>query len=444
MTTEAPPRAAGRLLYGWLAVATLVLIGTGMAYTIWWPDLVRHTPYYWLYPGDIWATVRTSHWIGWGSFSYVYSSRTALVTLPGFAVLFTPVVVLGSHLNLIETAPGLIPVPKPTDWLLIGPVIMACGAVALAGFDAVARTLGAGAGRRRLLIVVEMAALWPTVVIWGHPEDVLALGLLALALDRALRDRQVSAAWLLGGALCMQLYAIAAVPIFLGLVGRKKAPALALRAAILPAVLFLAVVIPNPHATIHALIDQPNFPRIDFPTPWVLVAPHLARHTVAAGIGRLIGLAGDAALGLVAARWRRDPVSVAWLCGAALSLRCLFESVMDPYYVAPAIAFFLAALVLSDWVRWTVAAMLGAGLVDLVYFRTGIWWYWVEMAAAFSLLGLVTLPPERFAGLVRSVRPLKGSGASDPPVEPAMAYPTPSGATAASVHTSETASHSLL
>jgi hypothetical protein len=375
-----------------LVAVTVLVVATGMTYTLWWPSVVRHSPDYWLVPGDIWGTVRASHWIGWGDFSFIYSSRSGLVTLPGFHLLFTPVVMLSSALGLAESAPGFIAIPKPDAWLLIGPLALACSAVALFAFDALTRTLGVDLGRRRLLAVAEAAALWQAIAIWGHPEDVVALGLAVFALDQMLKQHWTAAGWLLGAAIGMQLYTIALVPLFIGVVGLRRGLALLARAAVIPGFLFVAVVVPNPHATFHALFDQPNYPKVDYPTPWVQLAPKLGHGAVAAGPGRLIGLAVATAIGVVASRCRNNAMWIVWLGALVLAVRCLFESVMDPYYVVPAIALAFAVAARRGWIRWSLACTAGAGLTVLTYFRPGMWIYWLEMTGVMTALLLMAWP----------------------------------------------------
>lgn len=132
-----PTRCSSRWIF-WL---TLAVVASGMAYTVLWPSLIQHY-YYWRVPPDIWSTVRASRWIGWGYFSYVYNAGTGLVTLPGFELLLTPVVLLGSALGLIDGPVSFALAGRYTDWYLVGPFTMATSAVALLGFDALARAIG--------------------------------------------------------------------------------------------------------------------------------------------------------------------------------------------------------------------------------------------------------------------------------------------------------------
>ena len=230
----------------WIAVASGAVVVSGMAYSFWWAPVVRHSPGYWITPGDIWFSVRTAHWIGWGSLSFVYSNqRSELITLPGFEVLLTPFVLFSSALGLSENAPGLLPNVHPQAWLIIGPVTLASGAVALFAFDGLARRLHVPIGIRKLLTVLEAAAIWPALAIWGHPEDVLAIGLSVYAFSHVLDDRWVTAGWLLGAAIAMQLFAVFLVPVLLAVTGSRKGIALLARASIFPGFLFVAVAIPR-------------------------------------------------------------------------------------------------------------------------------------------------------------------------------------------------------
>ena len=386
--------ARGRQMTIWLLAVTATVIASGMAYTLWWSAVVRHQGWYWLAPGDIWGTIRAAHWIDWGAFSYIYSSRTGLVTLPGFHLLLAPVVALSSALGLSESAPGIASgmLPKPQEWLLVGPIVLACSALVLFAADALARCLGSSLGRRRVLAVGVGAAAWPTLAIWGHPEDVLALGFVVYALVAILRGRMVAAGWLLGAALAMQLYVVALIPLFIGVIGYRLGAALLARASIIPGFLLTAVLVPNFHGSIHALFDQPNYPSIDHPTPWILLAPKLGHGVVAAGPGRLIGLVLALAAGVLARRLKTDAAQIVWLAAVVLAIRCLFESVMDPYYVMPAVVVALVAATTVSWTRLMVAGAAGAGLVVLTYFRPDMWVYWLEMAGVFGALLLLAWP----------------------------------------------------
>ena len=280
-----PPARPFRGDVTWIIGTTALFVVVGMAYVLWWPAVVRHHSYYWIVPGDFWYSVRTAHWIGWGSLSYVYSNyRSALVTLPGFEVIFTPFVMLSSALHLSEVAPGLAGPAKPTAWLLLGPLALLCVAVPLSASNGLARRLGFSSARRRLLVLAEAAALWPAVAIWGHPEDLLALGLAVFALTKLVDRKWTAAGWLLGAALTMQLLVVMLVPILIALVGWRRIAPVLLRAAILPGFLAVVVLVPDFHAAMWVLANQPSDPTVNHLTPWFALGATVGPRPV--GVGR--------------------------------------------------------------------------------------------------------------------------------------------------------------
>lgn len=391
----------GRAHLWWLVGLTVLVVAGGMAYCLLWPMIVGHTtlgrdPHGWDQPIDMWVTVQASQHVREGLLSYIYSDSRPPVTLPGFAILLTPFVVLATGLGLSHSAElgGFIfEVPHPTALILLGPVMMACAAVALFGFDNLAATLGASQRRRRLLSLAEAAALSPTIVYWGHPEDVVAAGLCAFALARAIVDPdRASIGWLLGAAIAMQLYAVAVVPIVIGLVGVRRSWPLVMRTAVLPGAVLAALVIPNPGPTLRALTEQITY-RGGFlhTTPWVLLSPSVSGGGVAGGPARAIGLAVVVGLGVVASRLRGRPLSIVWLCGLALAMRCVFEPVMLPYYVGPAVGFALVAASLATWRRWAVVCCTCGGLMVQTYVHFGMWTYWLAMVGLIALLFGVSL-----------------------------------------------------
>ena len=145
-----------------------------------------------------------------------------------------------------------------------------------------------------------------------------------------------------------------------------------------------------PTTTIHALLDQPNFPTVDHATPWLLLAPKLGHGAVAAGPGRIIGLVLAIAVGAlgVSLPVRCTRASCGW-GRLVLGLRCLFESVMDPYYVMPVIVLALVAASDLGALRLVGVAAAGAGLTVLTYYRPDMWAYWLEMTGVILAM-LVT------------------------------------------------------
>jgi hypothetical protein len=370
---------------------TLSIVAIGMAYSLWWPPLVRHHTGYWVIPADIWLAVRNAHYVGWGGLSFVYSAHTYLAALPGFSVILWPIVTLSSALGLTESSP-LVQLTEPHAWLLVGPFSMAMAGVALFALNALACRLDVPTRSRRLLTVAEGAAVWPTVSIWGHPEDVVALGLAVYALVFLLDRRWTGAGWLFGIAIAMQLYVIVLVPIIIGVIGWRRAVSVLTRSAVVPGFFLVAVLVPNFHNSITALLNQPSFPKPNHPTPWLLIAPRLSPYSVAGGPGRIIGLLVAIALAVPAYRWRGNPRAIVWLAAVVLGIRCLFEPVMVPYYVMPTVALALVSGVSRGRARWALTWAFGIGLIIMVDSHSGMWTYWCEMAGLMGVMLALAWP----------------------------------------------------
>jgi hypothetical protein len=398
--------------------------GATMAYSLLWGPLVRHHSY-WVAPGDIWGTLRTAQFVGWGDIGDVYGHGSGLVSLPGISVVLAPVALLISHLGLSISFPyGLT---HPSGWLLLGPYEAAVGALVLVPLDGLAEHLGVSRRGRLFATAVGAALVWPVVGIWGHPEDPLALAIALWGLMAAMRGEWRTAGWLFGLALVTQPLVLLMVVVVAGLAPLREWPKLALRGA-LPSVALLAIPLwQSWTATTTALLKQPNFPSIDHPTPWISLAPVLSHATattvhrfflttlpggapnftgylshgvtgpvVAAGPGRMIAIALAVAIGLSVHRRRPDPALLVWLCCLALALRCFFEAVMDPYYLWPplAIAVVLAA---RSPARLALSAAAAAPITWWSYRFLGPWTWWAPIVAGLVVILAVVLPRTRSA-----------------------------------------------
>ncbi|MDA8312090.1 MAG: hypothetical protein M0Z46_16070 [Actinomycetota bacterium] len=386
----------------------LFIVISGMAVSLLWP-IVGHGGG-WLTPADLWGTFRDAHLVGWGGEADIYQARTGYLSPPAFPVLLAPVAMLSGALHLSESFPFYL--HHPTAWLLLGPVELACGAWVLFPIDALARRLGVPRGRRLGAMWASAVLAVPLLVIWGHPEDLLALGCTLYALLAAFDARWTRSAALLGVGLAFQPLVVLCAPL---LIARMpwRTWARAAGIAVLPSALLL--IAPLLHAwrtTLHAIVDQPTYPRIGRATPWVALAPiiqrahaldtHAAARTAAAGRllgattevtaggpGRLIAIGIALAIGLVVAlRGTSDKTLVA-LAALCLALRCVFESVMFPYYVVPAL---LVGVVAAAGVsrRRLVSSTVAAGAcASVAYLHAGPWTYYLAVTAL--LLGAAAL-----------------------------------------------------
>ena len=396
-----------------VVAAAVSLVAVGMAYSLAWECVAHHTGG-WSTPADLWATFRAAHLVGWGGEGLLYGSGTGLVTLPGIAVLLAPVAMVSGALHLSESFP--LALAHPTAWLLVGPVEMGLGAVLLFPLDGLARRIGVPSRRRVVLVWLEAALVWPVVVLWGHPEDPLALACALYGLMAALDGRWRRGAVLFAVAVAVQPLTVLLLPIVAAYVPPRAWPrAGAIVAA--PSALLLAA--PLAHAwgaTTHALLDQPNFPTIDHGTPWAALAPVLERAAgagahvsrgaagtlgahgalaVAAGPGRMVALAGAVLIGLLVARRRPSEATVVWLAALALSLRCVFEAVVDPYYLLPGLAVSLAVAARLGRVQLVVGAALAAAATALSCRHAGPWAYYLPMAALLLATWAVGWPRVR-------------------------------------------------
>lgn len=385
---------AGRVrLRKWPILVTVVVLVTGMAYSLWWSAVVRDRAT-WVFPGDIWGAYRSAHFIAWGSLGSVYSAGTRIVTFPGILLLLAPLAVLTGSLGMTESFPHFI--PHPTAWLLLGPYEILIGCSALFAFDALATHLEISPGRRVVLCVAEGVVLWPTLVMWGHPEDALALALGVYGLVLALDGRWTGAGWLFGAAVATQPLVVLMLPVLLAMSGRRRAPALLLRSALPAAVLLATPLIAQFHATTEVLLNQPNFPNIDHSTPWTSFAPKLGgtgkSFAVAAGPGRAVALFLACLLGWRARRWRHRPDLLVWAAAAAMALRCLTESVMDSYYLWPTLA--LGLILVGRAPRWRQTLALLTALAVTVCAETyvGGWLWWTTVSVGLLLVLLWAFP----------------------------------------------------
>jgi hypothetical protein len=380
-------------------IAAVVLIGVGMAGTIWGP--LYYGEKAWAVPDDLWATLVAAQRLVHLDLAGLYTPPTTLVSFPGTAVILVPVA-------LVMDAAG-IPIHAgrqgvhPTGWLVAGPLETILSATALFAADALAERQGAGKLKRFLLAAASATALWNVSIRWGHPEDAVATGLVLYAALAISNERPARAAWLTGAAVAIQPLVLLAFPILASAaVEPRRLPGFVTRAAIPPVAAVGAAAAANWTPTIHAITNQPNAPSVDHPTPWIylhLLAPHLSDGSIAAGPAR--ALAVVVATGCAVATWRRwqaarlagrwrpeDLAGLLWWIGVALALRTVFEPVMVSYYVWPPLAAALAAAS-RDWIRLlptTVTATVLTFLSQVSWRNPWVWWTPVVVMLALTLL----------------------------------------------------------
>ncbi len=415
--TEVARRVLNRLnRRRWPAVATVLFVVVAMSYSFWWAPVVRHEAF-WIVPGDVWGALRSAHYIGWGDFGGVYGAGTALVTFPGIILVLTPVAMICSAFGLTEDLPYSL--AHPSAWYVLGPVELLVSCTALFACDALAERLGISQGRRALIAVAGAVALFNVAMWWGHPEDAVSVALALYALVMALDDRWTAAGWLFGAAVAFQPLVLLMFPVVFAMAGKRNALGLVLR-SVAPAALLLATpLIAEFHITFTSLVDQPNFPTVNHVTPWTSLAPilnHSVRdRTVAGGPGRVVALVLAVGLGWWARRWRHRPELLVWAAGAALALRCVTESVMDPFYIWPPLVVGLVLVGRAGWVRLLGVASLVGVMGIVATWRFGPWWAWWAAVVGGVVVVVVSCLPRNTPHVLTQLELKVGDECADEP-----------------------------
>ncbi|MCL4448546.1 MAG: hypothetical protein M1152_02500 [Actinobacteria bacterium] len=406
----------------WVILAILFLVGMGMFYSLEWnwmlgdifhpfrcsPHLycviqnhkkynlsstAGHVPFaWWSTPGDIWGTINATRYLIQGHFGSIYANKIFLVALPGILLLLIPVVLVVQALGLGFDFSNTV--PHPSSWLLIGPYEMIIGSLSLFALDALAKRLEIPPTRRAVLTFLEAAALWPMLVLWGHPEDAIALGIGLYGLMAAYDKRHVKAGWLFGIAISIQPLVGLIFPIVFGLTKKRHWLSLAIQGGLPSAVLLAAPIIQSPRSTLGFVFQQPSYPLVDHPTPWVYFAPvmkyringHLVTHittpfpaVVSAGPVRILAVVAAFAAGYWIFRKLPPLMWVIWVAGLSLAFRCFFESVMAPYYFWPAIALGILVAAKGSLDRFILTVTLGGALTVFSFWHLNPWLYWLSM-----------------------------------------------------------------
>lgn len=401
----------------WPIAVTALSLATGMAYCLLWGPVVRHS-HVWVVPWDIWGAFRSAQFVGWGDLGNVYGAGTGLVTFPGILLLFAPLAMVAGAFGMTESFPFSL--PHPTTWLVLGPYEILISCSAIFACDALAQRLGIGGGRRRLLCVAEGVVLWNVSVLWGHPEDAVAVALATYALVLALDGRWTGTGWLLGAAVATQPVVVLVLPVILALAGKSRALAL-LGRTFLPSALLLATPLAAEfHVTVRALVDQPNFPNVDHRTPWTAFAPRLGGSgkglSVAAGPGRVVAIVLACATGWTARRWRDRPEMIVLAVAFTLALRCFTESVMVSFYAWPVLAIGLVVVMRGSRWRWAIGIAAAVGVTVCSDFHLGEWAWWGIVTGGIVLTLAAGIPsrPRRPLPITTTVADV-ASARDDPP-----------------------------
>lgn len=402
-----------------VALVIGVRLAVGMAYSLYWGDDVLHAGR-WQVPGDLWFTLRSATAYVHGPAAAIYGGGDHLVTLPGILVVLAPVALV-AHAGHLSMGLPVTLVTYPTAWVVVGPYEMLVASTVLVAVDVVAERAGVTPRARLGLALVQAVVLSDVDVLWGHPEDALAMALLVAAVAAVDGGRTDRAGWVLGAALAVQPLVVLAVPVVLAWRGGWRPVPTALR-LVLPSMVLLAWPLAGaPMVTVHALVDQPNFVRVDHPTPWAALSPALGPGVVAAGPARVVGVGLAVVLAVGVWVWRRHRGAVSlceamWLIGVALALRCAFEPVLDPYYAWPAVAaLVLCAAMVAGGRRLAVVAVPALGTMVVAQLHlTGPLLWWLALLGGLGVTAVAACPSVAVEAVVGVVVGALGRAYSGP------------------------------
>ena len=401
----------------------VAILVTAMAFSLWWNPLTHHGAS-WDTPHDLWNTYRTAQYVGWGFEGEIYKSQSYFDSFPGIAVLLAPLAKVAGGLHL--SANFLFGLPRPTAWLLLGPANAILGGVLLFPLEGLARRLSVSSGRRVVLIWLEAGFIFWTAVVWGHPEYTLALAFAIYGLMAALDGRWVRVGIFMGLALLFQPLTALMLPVVILYLPPRRWSGTAAIVALPSAVLLIPPLLKEWHATTFTLLRQPNYPTVDHPTPWLSLAPVLQRShrafvevpklvtrpdgthsleyvraairidaVVSAGPGRLVALVLACAIGIYVAKTKPSLAMIVWWVAVCLTLRCVFECVMNPYYLLPAGAVILVLAAALNNVRFFAISVIVAAFTVLSYQFMSPWAYYTSVVGLLVVAMALACPRDR-------------------------------------------------
>jgi hypothetical protein len=413
----------------WPILLSFAFVLLGFLYCFRWGSIVQHVPSLWLIPKDLPRTYYAATALAHGNFGAIYQPGVAFLSYPGILIAFAwlgalsnvfggsivevalnrqllahPQVFRVNSVNslLLAKSPGFSYgreyVLHATVFTALIPAALVVSCVALFACDALADRLQVSRNHRVVLSVVEAVLLWNVTVLWGHPEDAVAVALATYALIFALDGRFTGAGWLLGAAIAFQPLVLPLLPVLLAMAGRRNGLGVAIKSVLPSAVLLAAPLIANFRDTVHELLDQPTFPNADHVTPWTALAPRLGGHgptlVVAGGPGRVLAILIAVGLGFwVARRWLKRPELLVYACLIALALRSYTESVMTPYYPWAALAFGLVIVARCDHIRFAIGIILAIAITIFSNLRLGwVPWWTLQVAGLTALLTVAAQP----------------------------------------------------
>ena len=197
-------------------------------------------------------------------------------------MLLAPVAMLSGHLGLSESFSPFF-IPHPSVALLVEPIELLLASAVVFAADALAQQLGVTKRCRILQCVVVAVLAWPTVAIWGHAEDCLALALAIYALVAGLNGKWKACGWLFGFALVIQPLVVMVLPLVVAASPAGQRLLMVVRSTALTIVLVLVAFLSDAANAYRSLVQQPTPPSINHATPWLSLAPRVSNMVSGAG-----------------------------------------------------------------------------------------------------------------------------------------------------------------
>ena len=370
-----------------LGVSLLAVVGA-MAFAMLDSSVLHGSGQYEASFDDLWRNWADGAYLTFGGgYGHIYVLDRTLETAPALQVAIAPIARCASGLSF----PNPSVVLYPQAFWVAGPLFLAALALPLCAGDRWLQFMGVSDLRRRLPVLAVMAITLPPMALFGHPEDMIALGSMLYGLIAAMEGRHRATGWWLGVALAFQFFAFLAIPIALVFLKRRQWGAAIVQMVLVPLSVLLVPLVTEPSATIRQLLHQRVYDDMGYISPtWhldpgeaaiirVLVA--LASIPVALVLARIMPTDRKAAAQLVI-----------WVVAALFALR-VFEPELVPYFLAPTLALlpisairaprwrFFAACALAVWLNWWVHVAVDAR-----------WSLWLLLIGQLVVLGWLCFP----------------------------------------------------
>jgi hypothetical protein len=414
----------------WPLVISVFYIGLGSLYCFRWGSVVRHVQSQWITQPDLTVIFGAASTLAHGHLSAIYQNpqlrefpgnlialapvgalssvfHTTFVAISHHGQLITQPEYLVSHTSQILDSGTILSKDRATEYavqpqwfVFVAPYVLALSCIALVALDALAERLQVSRPRRVVLNLAEAVVLWPVIVLWGHPEDAVAVALALYALIFAMDRRWTGAGWLFGAAVVVQPFVLVVLPILLAMAGKERALGLALRTFIPGVALTVPPLVLDFHGTVHDLVTAPAYPYVtgNHQTPWTALSHRIggrgANTTIVGGpLRRLPTLAIAVALGLWVRRLRERPEMIVWAVAVALALRSYTELVMTSYYMWPALAVGLVVAARASIRRFAIAIALAVLVTVVAQWHLGVFpWWCLDIGGITALLAVAARP----------------------------------------------------